>query len=136
MILKKSPKHYNSAYELNKLSHFLNNYQNKNKEIDFNKLYKEDAFESFSNYFKNENYFQACRALFSGIKIHEQNITILQLASILSDVIPYIPGLPNKNDSVYINYIYPLINEQISVYYIVLEPMKKESLYYIYFKLL
>ena len=126
-IKKKSPKHYNSAYELNKLSHFLNNYQNKNKEIDFNKLYKEDAFESFSNYFKNENYFQACRALFSGIKIHEQNITILQLASILSDVIPYIPGLPNKNDSVYINYIYPLINEQISVYYIVLEPMKKRK---------
>ena len=127
-IKKKSTRHYNAAFELYKLSHFLNNYYSKTKAIDLNPFYKEDdAFESFSNYIKNENYYQACRALFSGIKIHEQNITILQLASILSDVVPFIPGLPNKNGSVYINYFYPLINEQISIYYIVLEPMKKRK---------
>ena len=127
-IKKKSTRHYNAGFELNKLSYFLNNYINKNKGLEYNPFYKDDdAFESFSNYIKNENYFQACRALFSGIKIHEQNITILQLASILSDVITFIPGLPNKNGSVYVNYFYPLINEQISAYYVVLEPIKKRK---------
>ena len=127
-IKKKSTRHYNSAFELYKISHFLNNYYNKNKGLEYNPFYKEDdAFESFSNYIKNENYYQACRALFSGIKIHEQNITILQLTSILSDVISFIPGLPNKNGSVYVNYFYPLIDEQISIYYIILEPMKKRK---------
>jgi hypothetical protein len=127
-IKKKSTRHYNAAFELYKLSHYLNNYYSKTKTIDYNPFYKEDdAFESFSNYIKNENYFQACRALFSGIKIHEQNLTILQLASILSDAIYFIPGLPNKNGSVYVNFFCPLINEQISIYYIVLEPMKKRK---------
>ena len=127
-IKKKSPRHYNAAFELYKLSYFLNNYNSKNKGLEYNPFYKEDdAFEAFSNYINNENYYQACRALFSGIKIHEQNITILQLTSILSDVIPYIPGLPSKNGSVYVNYFYPLLNEQISAYYIILEPVKKRK---------
>ena len=127
-IKKKSTRHYNAAYELNKLSYFLNNYKNKNKGLEYNSFYKEDdAFESFSNYIKNENYFQACRTLFSGIKIHEQNKTILKLATILSDVIPLIPGLPSKNNSVYINHFYPLINEQIATYYIILERTKKRK---------
>ena len=127
-IKKKSTRHYNAAYELNKLSYFLNNYTNKKKGLEYNPFYKEDdAFESFSNYIKNENYYQACRALFSGIKVHEQNLTILQLASILTDVIPFIPGLPNKNGSVYINYFYPLLNEQIAAYYVILEPAKKRK---------
>ena len=127
-IKKKSTRHYNAAYELYKLSYFLNNYTNKKKGLEYNPFYKEDdAFESFSNYIKNENYYQACRALFSGIKIHEQNLTILQLTSILSDVIPFIPGLPSKNGSVYINYFYPLLNEQIAAYYVILEPPKKRK---------
>ena len=127
-IKKKSTRHYNAAFELYKLSYFLNNYTNKNKGLEYNPFYKEDdAFESFSNYINNENYYQASRALFSGIKIHEHNITILQLISILLDVIPYIPGLPSKNGSVYVNYFYPLLNEQIAAYYAILEPVKKRK---------
>ena len=127
-IKKKSARHYNSAFELYKLSYFLNNYSNKNKGLEYNPFYKDDdAFESFSNYIKNENYYQGCRALFSGMKIHEQNLTILQLTSILSDVIPFIPGLPSKNGSVYVNYFYPLLNEQIATYFVVLEPPKKRK---------
>ena len=133
-IKKKSPEHYNAAFELNKLSYFLYNHYNKKNGLEFNELYKdEDAFETFSNYIKNEDYFQACRALFSGMKIHEQNLTILQLTSILSDVVPYIPGLQNKEDSLYVHYIYPLINEQIAVYFAILDPIKKRKfLWYIY----
>ena len=134
-IKKKSTRHYNAGFELYKLSYFLNNYINKNKGLEYNPFYKDDdAFESFSNYIKNENFYQACRALFSGIKIHEQNITILQLTSILSDVIPFIPGLPNKNGSVYVNYFYPLLNEQISAYYVVLEPIKKRKFLWFMFQ--
>ena len=56
---------------------------NKKNGLEYNEFYKEeDAFETFSNYIKNENYYQACRALFSGMKIHEQNLTILQYFSI------------------------------------------------------
>ena len=105
-IKKKSQEHYNAAYELNKLSYFLNNYYNKINGLEYNEFYKnDDAFESFSNYIKNDYYYEACRALFSGIKIHEQNLTILQLASILADVAPFIPGLPSKDDPFCVNYI-------------------------------
>ena len=133
-IKKKSQEHYNAAYELNKLSYFLNNYYNKKNGLEYNEFYKnDDAFESFSNYIKNDYYYEACRALFSGIKIHEQNLTILQLASILADVAPFIPGLPSKDDSFCVNYFYPLINEQISIYYIIHEPIKKRKfLWYIF----
>ena len=127
-IKKRSKRHYNAAFELHKLSYFLYNYNNKKMGLEYNPFYKEeDAFESFSNYIKNENYFQACRALFFGIKIHEQNLTILKLASILSDVIPLMPGLPSKNDSVYINHFYPLLNEQIAAYYGILENTQKRK---------
>ena len=134
-IKKKSLEHYNAAYELNKLSFFLYNYYNKKNGLEYNEFFKdEDAFETFSNYIKNENYFEACRALFSGMKIHEQNLTILQLTSILADVAPYIPGLPSKDDSLCVNYFYPLINEQISVYFSILEPMKKRKFLWFIFQ--
>ena len=133
-VKKKSTEHYNAAFELNKLSYFLYNYYNKKNGLEYNELYKEeDAFETFSNYINNEDYFQSCRALFSGMKIHEQNLTILQLTSILDDVVPFIPGLPSKEDSFCVNYIYPLINEQISIYFVILDPIKKRKfLWYIY----
>ena len=130
-IKKKSPEHYNAAFELNKLSHFLYNYYNKKNGLEYNEFYKdEDAFETFSNYIKNEDFFQACRALFSGMKIHEQNLTILQLTSILDDVVPFIPGLPGKENSFCVNYIYPLINEQISIYFAIVDPIKKRKFWW------
>ena len=50
-IKKKSPEHYNAAFELNKLSYFLYNYYNKKNGLEYNEFYKdEDAFETFSNY--------------------------------------------------------------------------------------
>ena len=134
-IKRKSSGHYNAAFELNKLSQFLYNHYNKQNKLEFDELYKEeDAFETFSNYIKNENYFEACRALFTGMKIHEQKLTILQLTSVLSDVISFIPGLPSKEDSFCVNYIYPLINEQISVYFAILDRMKKRKFLFFIFQ--
>ena len=132
---KKSLEHYNAAFELNKLSFFLLNYYNKKNGLEYNEFYKdEDAFEAFSNYIKNENYFEACRALFSGMKIHEQNLTILQLTSVLADVVPYIPGLPSKDDTFCVNYFYPLINEQIALYFVIVNPMKKRKFFWFIFQ--
>ena len=134
-IKKKSPEHYNAAFELNKLSYFLYNYYNKKNGLEYNEFYKdEDAFETFSNYIKNEYYFEACRALFSGMKIHEQNLTILQLTSILTDVAPYIPGLPSKDDNFCVSHFYPLINEQIAVYFSIVEPLKKRKFLWFIFQ--
>ena len=134
-IKKKSLEHYNAAFELNKISSFLYNYYNKKNGLEYNEFYKdEDAFETFSNYIKNENYYEACRALFTGMKIHEQNLNILQLTSILADVAPYIPGLPGKDDSFCVNYFYPLINEQIAVYFSILTPMKKRKFLWFIFQ--
>ena len=125
----------NEIKELNKLSFFLYNYYNKKNGLEYTEFYKEeDAFETFSNYIKNENYFQACRALFSGMKIHEQNLTVLQLTSILSDVVPFIPGLPSKDDNFCVNYFYPLINEQIAIYFVIVEPIKKRKFIWFIFQ--
>ena len=134
-IKKKSLEHYNAAFELNKLSFFLYNYYNKKNGLEYSEFYKdEDAFETFSNYIKNENYFEAVRALFTGMKIHEQNLTILQLTSVLADVVPFIPGLPTKEDSFCVNYFYPLINEQIAIYFVIVEPMKKRKFLWFIFQ--
>ena len=134
-IKKRSLKHYNAAFELNKLSFFLYNYYNKKNGLEYSEFYKdEDAFETFSNYIKNENYFEAVRALFTGMKIHEQNLTILQLTSVLADVVPFIPGLPTKEDSFCVNYFYPLINEQIAIYFVIVEPMKKRKFLWFIFQ--
>ena len=134
-IKKKSSGHYNAAFELNKLSQFLYSHYNKQNSLELDELYKEeDAFETFSNYIKNENYFEACRALFTGMKIHEQKLTLLQLTSVLSDVISFIPGLPSKEDSFCVNYIYPLINEQISIYFAILDRMKKRKFLFFLFQ--
>ena len=134
-IKKRTLEHYNAAFELNKLSFFLYNYYNKKNGLEYNEFYKEeDAFETFSNYIKNENYYQACRALFSGMKIHEQNLTLLQLTSILSDVVPFIPGLPSKDNNFCVNYFYPLINEQIAIYFIIVEKIKKRKFIWFIFQ--
>ena len=64
------------------------------------------------------------------MKIHEQNLTILQLTSILDDVVPFIPGLPGKENSFCVNYIYPLIKEQISIYFAIVDPIKKRKFWW------
>ena len=123
-IKKKSIGYYNAAYELNKIAHFMCNNQ-KNPQM----TYKDDAFESFTNYIKNKNYYHALRSLYFGIKVHEQNLIIGQLPLILSNVVSFIPDEDNKNNENSIVLALPILFEQIAIYYIVLEPMRMRKFF-------
>ena len=56
-IKKKSTRHYNAAFELQKICSFMASPYN-----------KESTFEPFDQHINNKDYLQACRALFFGLK--------------------------------------------------------------------
>ena len=117
-IKKKSPRHYNSAYELQKMCSFMSS-----------PMGKEISFESFDLYLTNKDYMQACRALFFCIKASEQKLNINKLPSLLSRAVKYLFNLTNYNDCQHLTSIIPFILEQISIYYLLMSPMKKRKFF-------
>ena len=115
-IKKKSIRHYNAAFELQKMCSFMNS-----------PMGKEVSFEPFDQYINNKEYLQACRALFFGIKASEQKLNIIKLPIVLSKAVKYLSSLINYKDSQHLTSVIPVVMEQTSIYYLVTNPMKKRK---------
>ena len=117
-VKKKSQRHYNSAFELQKMCSFMSS-----------PMSKETAFEPFDQHVLNKNYSQACRSLFFGIKASEQKSNFGKLPTILTKVCGYLKNLSNYTDSQHLTSIRPIVLEQNSIYYLVMTPMKKRKFF-------
>ena len=117
-IKKKSSRHYNAAFELQKICSFMSS-----------PLGKEISFESFDQYINNKEYIQACRALFFGIKASEQKLNITKLPAILTKASKYLSSVTNYTDSQHLSSVIPIILEQTSIYYLLMNPMKKRKFF-------
>ena len=117
-VKKKSIKHYNAAFELQKMCSFMNS-----------PLGKEVSFEPFDQYISNKDYLQACRALFFGIKASEQKLNINKLPIILSKAIKYLSNLINYKDTQHLTSVIPVVLEQASIYYLIINPIKKRKFF-------
>ena len=117
-IKKKSARHYNAAYELQKICSFMASPYN-----------KESTFEPFDQHVNNKDYLQACRALFFGIKASEQKLSISKLPLILTKASKVLSNLSNYTDSQHLTSIVPIILEQTAIYYLMVNPMKKRKFF-------
>ena len=117
-IKKKSLRHYNAAFELQKMCSFMASPHN-----------KESTFEPFDQHIFNKDFSQACRALFFGIKASEQKSNIHKLPAILSKASRVLYSLSNYTDSQHLTSIVPMILEQTSIYYLLANPMKKRKFF-------
>ena len=118
-IKKKSPKHYNAAFELQKMCSFMASPSG-----------KETSFEPFDQYINNKDYLQACRAIFFGIKALEQKSNTSKLPMILSKACRLLSNLnTSNNDNQNLSSIVPFIYEQTSIYYLTMMPMKKRKFF-------
>ena len=119
-IKKKSARHYNSAFELQKMCSFLSS-----------PLSKESSFDPFDQHISNKDFMQACRSLFFAIKAYEQKLHINKLPTILLQACRVLSGLSNYTDSQHLTSIVPFILEQTSIYYLMMNPMKKRKFFMI-----
>ena len=120
-IKKKSIKHYNAAFELQKMSSFMASPSG-----------KETSFEPFDQHVNNKDYLQACRALFFGIKASEQKSNILKLPTILTKacrLLSYMSAGNYNNEIQNLSSIVPFIYEQTAIYYLFMNPMKKRKFF-------
>ena len=119
-IKKKSIKHYNAAFELQKMCSFMASPST-----------KETIFEPFDQHINNKDYLQACRALFFGIKASEQKSNTSKLPMILTKACKLLSNLnsSNYNDNQNLSSIVPFIYEQTSIYYLIMNPMKKRKFF-------
>lgn len=117
-IKKKSARHYNAAFELQKMCSFMSS-----------PLGKEVSFEPFDQYIANKEYLLACRALFFGIKASEQKLNINKLPTILIKACKFLSNITNYNDSQHLSSIIPIVLEQTSIYYLLMNPMKKRKFF-------
>ena len=117
-VKKKSIRHYNSAFELQKMCSFMSSSSS-----------KESSFEPFDQHVNNKDFMQACRSLFFGIKAYEQKLNINKLPNILTQACRVLSGLSNYTDSQHLTSIVPIIYEQTSIYYLMMNPMKKRKFF-------
>ena len=119
-IKKKSVRHYNAAFELQKMCSFMTS-----------PTTKEASFEPFDQHINNKDILQACRALFFGIKASEQKLNINKLPMILTKACRLISGLNSTNyiEGQNISSVVPIIYEQVSIYYLIINPMKKRKFF-------
>ena len=119
-IKKKSIRHYNAAFELQKMSSFM-----------ASPLGKETSFEPFDQHINNKDYCQACRALIFGIKASEQKSNTSKLPVILTKACKLLSNVNfgNYNDNQNLSSIVPFIYEQTSIYYLTMIPMKKRKFF-------
>ena len=119
-VKKKSVKHYNAAFELQKMCSFMASPSG-----------KETSFEPFDQHINNKDYLPACRALFFGIKALEQKSNTSKLPMILTKACRLLSNLntSNYNDNQNLSSIVPFIYEQTSIYYLTMMPMKKRKFF-------
>ena len=113
-------RHYNAAFELQKMSSFM-----------ASPLGKETSFEPFDQHINNKDYCQACRALIFGIKASEQKSNTSKLPVILTKACKLLSNVNfgNYNDNQNLSSIVPFIYEQTSIYYLTMIPMKKRKFF-------
>ena len=119
-IKKKSIRHYNAAFELQKMCSFMSS-----------PSLKEASFEPFDQHINNKDILQACRALFFGIKASEQKSNITKLPMILTKACKLLSSLNTVNnpEGQNISSVVPIIYEQTSIYYLIINPMKKRKFF-------
>ena len=117
-IKKKSPRHYNAAFAMQKMCSFLSN-----------PLGKEVSFEPFDQHIENKEYLQACRALFFAIKGSEQKLNLTKLPAILSKASRLLANVLIYVDSQHLSSVIPIVLEQTSIYYLLMNPMKKRKFF-------
>ena len=119
-IKKKSIKHYNAAFELQKMCSFMASPSG-----------KETSFEPFDQHINNKDILPACRALFFGIKASEQKANISKLPTILNKACRLLTSLNynNINEGQNLGSVVPFIYEQTAIYYLILLPMRKRKFF-------
>ena len=117
-VKKKSIRHYNAAFELQKMCSFMASPSG-----------KETSFEPFDQHINNKDYLPACRALFFGIKASEQKANTAKLPVILTKACKLLSNLCSNNDNQNLSSIVPFILEQTSIYYLIMNPMKKRKFF-------
>ena len=117
-VKKKSIRHYNAAFELQKMCSFMASPSG-----------KETSFEPFDQHINNKDYLPACRALFFGIKASEQKANTAKLPVILTKACKLLSNLCSNNDNQNLSSIVPFVLEQTSIYYLIMNPMKKRKFF-------
>ena len=117
-VKKKSIRHYNAAFELQKMCSFMASPSG-----------KETSFEPFDQHINNKDYLPACRALFFGIKASEQKANTAKLPVILTKACKLLSNSCSNNDNQNLSSIVPFILEQTSIYYLIMNPMKKRKFF-------